>query len=69
MEVNIPLIDAIKQVSRYAKFIKDLCTNKRKISGYEVSMGKNVSAVLQEKKCHLNAMIKVCSLFPVKLVK
>ncbi|KNA17249.1 hypothetical protein SOVF_081790, partial [Spinacia oleracea] len=29
IEVNIPLLDAIKQVPRYAKFLKELCTNKR----------------------------------------
>ena len=29
-EVNIPLLDAIKQVPRYAKFLKGLCTIKRK---------------------------------------
>ena len=29
-EVNIPLLNAIKQVSRYAKFLKELCTIKRK---------------------------------------
>ncbi|CAH9110594.1 unnamed protein product [Cuscuta europaea] len=50
VEVNIPLIDAIKQVPRYAKFLKELCTNKRKIRGDErVSLNENVSAVLQRK--------------------
>ncbi|XP_073120497.1 uncharacterized protein [Henckelia pumila] len=29
-DVNIPLLDAIKQVPRYAKFLKELCTVKRK---------------------------------------
>ena len=28
VEVNIPLLDAIKQVPRYAKFLKELCSNK-----------------------------------------
>lgn len=50
VEVNIPLLDAIKQVLRYAKFLKELCSNKRKLSGNEkVSVGENVSAVLQRK--------------------
>ncbi|OMO93852.1 reverse transcriptase [Corchorus capsularis] len=35
VQVNIPLIEAIKQVPRYAKFLKDLCTNKRKHKGNE----------------------------------
>ena len=50
VEVNIPLLDAIKQVPRYAKFLKELCTNKRKLRGDEkISVGENVSAVLQKK--------------------
>lgn len=50
VEVNIPLLDAIKQVPRYAKFLKELCTNKRKLRGNEtVNMSENVSAVLQKK--------------------
>ncbi|CAA0810467.1 Unknown protein, partial [Striga hermonthica] len=49
VEVNIPLLDAIKQIPRYAKFLKELCTNKKKLKGNEfVSMGENVSAVLQK---------------------
>ncbi|KAL5725012.1 hypothetical protein ACHQM5_008209 [Ranunculus cassubicifolius] len=30
VKVNIPLLDAIKQIPSYAKFLKDLCTTKRK---------------------------------------
>ena len=47
VHVNIPLLDVIKQVPRYAILLKELCTNKRKLKGNEVvSMGENVSAVL-----------------------
>ncbi|KAH1215422.1 hypothetical protein GmHk_13G036572 [Glycine max] len=35
VEVNIPLLDAIKQIPRYAKFLKELCTNKLKLKGSE----------------------------------
>ncbi|XP_039010483.1 uncharacterized protein LOC120139259 [Hibiscus syriacus] len=50
IEVNISLLDTIKQVPRYAKVLKELCTNKRKLKGNEkVSMGENVSAILQKK--------------------
>ena len=31
VEVNIPLIKASKEVPRLAKYLKELCTNKRKI--------------------------------------
>ena len=30
VKINIPLLDAIKQVSSYAKFLKDMCTVERK---------------------------------------
>ncbi|KAK4395446.1 hypothetical protein Sango_1698900 [Sesamum angolense] len=59
VEVNIPLLDVIKQVPRYAKFLKELCTNKSKFRGDErLSMGENVSAILQ-RKLPLNAKIRV----------
>ncbi|XP_031280029.1 uncharacterized protein LOC116138449 [Pistacia vera] len=50
VEVNILLLDVIKQVPRYAKFLKELCTNKRKLNGDEkIIMGENVLAVFQRK--------------------
>ena len=32
VKVNIPLLDMIKQVPTYAKFLKDLCTMKRRLN-------------------------------------
>ena len=32
VKINIPLLDAIKQVPSYAKFLTDLCTVKRKLN-------------------------------------
>ncbi|KAL0394796.1 UNVERIFIED_CONTAM: hypothetical protein Slati_4445800 [Sesamum latifolium] len=50
VEVNISLLDAIKQIPLYAKFLKEMCTNKSKLRGNErVIMGENVSAILQRK--------------------
>ncbi|KAM1394255.1 hypothetical protein ACFX2F_030320 [Malus domestica] len=47
VQVNIPLLDAIKQVPRYAKFLKELCTTRKRISKKEVvKVSENVSAVL-----------------------
>jgi len=47
VEVNIPLLDAIKQIPRYANFLKELCTHKRRLKGNEkISMGRNVSALI-----------------------
>ncbi|CAN6573248.1 unnamed protein product [Malus baccata var. baccata] len=50
VQVNIPLLDAIKQVPRYAKFLKELCTTRKRISTKEVvKVGENVFAILQRK--------------------
>ena len=47
VKVNIPLLDAIRQVPRYAKFLKELCTSKRKLKGNEIlSVGENASAII-----------------------
>ncbi|XP_074592482.1 LOW QUALITY PROTEIN: uncharacterized protein LOC141848351 [Curcuma longa] len=48
VEVNVPLLTMIKQIPKYAKFLKDLCVHKKKLKGNElISMGKNVSALIQ----------------------
>ncbi|XP_016648291.1 PREDICTED: uncharacterized protein LOC103326881 [Prunus mume] len=50
VQVNIPLLDAIQQIPSYAKFLKDLCTNKRKFKEHEtVALSEEVSAVLLRK--------------------
>ncbi|XP_071939053.1 uncharacterized protein [Coffea arabica] len=50
VEINIPLLDAIKQIPKYAKFLRDLCVNRRRLRGDErIIVGENVSAVLQRK--------------------
>ncbi|KAH9657811.1 hypothetical protein KPL70_023229 [Citrus sinensis] len=47
VKVNIPLLDAIKQVPSYAKFIKDLCTVKRKLKVRKSAlMAEQVSTIL-----------------------
>ncbi|XP_073137205.1 uncharacterized protein [Henckelia pumila] len=51
-EVNIPLLDDIKQVPRYAKYLKKMCIVKRKqkLKGCQkVELGEQVSAVIQRK--------------------
>ncbi|XP_052624971.1 uncharacterized protein LOC111889533 [Lactuca sativa] len=50
VQLNISLLDAIKQIPRYTKFLKDLCTNKRKFKTNEkIQVNANVSAVIQKK--------------------
>ena len=50
VKVNIPLLDIIKQVSAYAKFLKDLCTIKKGL-GIEKKafLTEQVSAIIQSK--------------------
>ncbi|CAN6697902.1 unnamed protein product [Malus baccata var. baccata] len=50
VDVNIPLLDAIKQIPKYAKFLKKLCTTRKRIREKEVvHISENVSALLQRK--------------------
>ncbi|CAN6700798.1 unnamed protein product [Malus baccata var. baccata] len=50
VHVNIPLLDAIKQIPKYAKFLKKLCTTRKRIREKEVvHVSENVSAMLQRK--------------------
>ncbi|XP_038698191.1 uncharacterized protein LOC119995812 [Tripterygium wilfordii] len=50
VHINIPLLDAIKQIPSYAKFLKDVCTNKRKFAEHErVMLNEECSAVLLNK--------------------
>ncbi|RDX69219.1 hypothetical protein CR513_51691, partial [Mucuna pruriens] len=45
LEINIPLLDAIKQIPKYAKFLKELCVHKRKKMREGVEVGGIVSAL------------------------
>ncbi|CAN6718841.1 unnamed protein product [Malus baccata var. baccata] len=50
VHVNIPLLDAIKQIPKYSKFLKKLCTTRKRIREKEVvHVSENVSALLQRK--------------------
>ena len=48
VKVNIPLLDMIKQVPTYAKFLKDLCTVKKGLSiDKKAFLKKQVSSIIQ----------------------
>ncbi|CAM9000397.1 unnamed protein product [Rhodiola kirilowii] len=50
VKINITLLEAIKQIPRYAKFLKDLCTNRRRSNRNDKElMRRDVSAVMQRK--------------------
>jgi len=47
VKINVPLLDAIQQVPSYAKFLKDMCTKKRKTNvPKKVFLTTNISELL-----------------------
>ena len=47
VKLNVPLLDAIEQVQAYAKFLKDMCTKKRKRNvPKKVFLAINISEIL-----------------------
>jgi hypothetical protein len=50
VKINIPLLDVIKQILSYAKFLKELCTVKRKLHVQKRAfLCEQVSVILQHK--------------------
>ncbi|CAM8959678.1 unnamed protein product [Rhodiola kirilowii] len=50
ISTTLPFPEAIKQIPRYAKFLKELYTNRRRSTRYDQElMSRNVSAVIQRK--------------------
>jgi hypothetical protein len=50
VKINIPLLDAIKQIPSYSKFLKELCTQKRKTKNHtlkKVVLTERVSSLLK----------------------
>ncbi|RDY10528.1 hypothetical protein CR513_04937, partial [Mucuna pruriens] len=45
VEINIPLLDAIKQIPKYAKFLKELCVHKRRKMKGNRELGGVVSSL------------------------
>ncbi|XP_015939821.1 uncharacterized protein LOC107465354 [Arachis duranensis] len=47
VEVTIPLLNVIQQISKYAKFLKDLCTHKDRIGELKtLSLGSFISSLM-----------------------
>ena len=47
VKINMPLLDAIQQVPSYAKFLKNMCTKKRKTNvPKKVVLATNISELL-----------------------
>ncbi|XP_019433900.1 PREDICTED: uncharacterized protein LOC109340637 [Lupinus angustifolius] len=48
LQINIPFMEAMKQMPVYAKFMKDLLTKKRKMSEETVTLEAGCSAIIQK---------------------
>jgi hypothetical protein len=50
LHINLPFVDALSQMPKYAKFLKDLLTNKRKFEELStVQLGEECSAAVMKK--------------------
>ena len=50
LRIHISFVDALEKMPSYVKFMKDMLTNKRKLSDYEtVALSKECNAILQKK--------------------
>ena len=53
LHINIPFAEALEQMSRYVKFMKDVLSKKRKLGDYEtVALSEECSSILQKKLPH-----------------
>ncbi|KAI3776736.1 hypothetical protein L1987_46525 [Smallanthus sonchifolius] len=50
LHINLPFVEALAQTPKYARFLKDILTNKRKLEeSSQVTLNKECSAVIQNK--------------------
>ena len=64
VKLNIPLLDAIKKIPSYAKFIKDLCTVKRKLGVNKEAFMTEQSTSLIRNNLPQNTKTQEARLFP-----
>jgi len=48
LQINIPFVEAMEQMSTYAKFMKELLTKKRRFSEETVELEAGCSAIIQK---------------------
>ena len=50
LHINIPFVEALSQMPKYAKFLKDLLSNKRKLEDVStVEIGASCSSIIQNR--------------------
>ncbi|XP_047979236.1 uncharacterized protein LOC125221153 [Salvia hispanica] len=66
VQINIPLVEALQQMPSYAKFLKDVVSNKRRWMEYEtVNLTESCSAIIQKK---LSAKLKDPGSFTISCI-
>ena len=64
VKINVPLLDTIQLVPSYAKFLKDMCTKKRRTNvPKKVFLTTNISELLSD-PIPVNTRIQVVPLLP-----
>lgn len=73
VHINIPLLEAINEISKYAKFLKEFCTKKqRDWKPEKVKVSLNVSAVILRNippKCKDPSMFSLSCMIENKEIK
>ncbi|XP_073154074.1 uncharacterized protein [Henckelia pumila] len=60
LNINIPFVDALMQMPSYAKFLKEILSNKRKLEEHAmISLTENCSALFHKALCDLGASINL----------
>ncbi|XP_038895934.1 uncharacterized protein LOC120084105 [Benincasa hispida] len=63
LHINIPFTEAIKQMPKYAKFLKDMVTKKRSTSKFAtVALTQRAKTIIPLKMCDTGSFIIPCSI-------
>jgi len=69
VEINIPLLEVVRQIPKYAKFLKELCTHKRRIMDKEiVKMGRDVSSLIKKPAVRMPQKCKDPGMFSIPCI-
>ncbi|XP_016192239.1 uncharacterized protein LOC107633119 [Arachis ipaensis] len=69
VEVTVPLFQAIQQVPRYAKFLKDVCTHKEKLGNLNTRLvDDSISSLLPEKCNDPGPCLVTCLIGKIKFM-
>ena len=72
VKINVPLLNAIQQVSLYAKFLKDMCTKKTKTNALKkaflaTNMSELLSGSIPVKYKNLDCLTIACKIRQIEI--